>query len=1003
MKKISFLILFFIFQSACSVSQRIEESDNSIINPTTPILQIESGGHTTAIVDMFFTNDGKQLVTASRDKTVRVWDVSNGKLLRTLRGQIGDGEPGMIFAAALSSDNRWLAISGWMSMVSGMQGVSNKTGQIRLFDFQSGEIVRLLGQTEGASFGTQALAFSPDNTTLVSSYGGGKLVLWNVLTGQSRELGQHFNDIHSVSFSPNGQQVVVGNDNYAAVMDIFSGKVIQNLIIDNPVSENDNAVVFTPDGRYILSNADWSYNKIVLWDANSGKSIKVLASSNSKIRRLIISSDSSLVLAINGKHCDVYAIPSGKLVKRFSKHDNTIFSAVFAPTGTLVASAGGNRNTIYIWDALTGEVKQRIQSAGSKIVNIGLSGHLLGWGKDITHIAPKGSAFAINKNTDGSAFARSELTHQYDLKTRTIQPIDADFSWRRGLKSTAQASIISGDDGYSLDLKNGKKWTASEKGALSLTLSPDSSSIIEGGSYPHISAISTNDGEFQKEYIGHKGAIWSLATSEDGRLLVSGSQDQTMRIWDLDSRKNLLTIFHGDDDEWAAWTPEGFFDASPNGDKYIGWHVNQGEDKAAKFFSATQFRRYLYRPDIVINTLDLLSSGKAIQQAGMSDFTLGDLIERAPSNITISNIKPLNNRQLEVSILLSINQTNIPERITIFVNGSQQLSEKERVLSGINPSDALTYVVSSSDKKNIIKVLVENKWAESSAEAHFTNPNWSNDKKPKGVLYVTAIGINSYPNLPHDQQLNTPGLDAERISKIFKELEGKLYDKVEIQLLTNKTNIHITASQISKLLLKQAESTSAEDTSIIFLAGHGVTDSKNNYHFVTADTGINNLKAEKVDIINGTSFDWTLLHKALDITQGTRLVIVDTCQAGAVLSKSRIDIKKLIKDVHDVNAIIYSGTSRQQAGLETNKGGVFTNAILDGIQGQATYNNNFLQFTSLKNYVDNAVPIANNKIIQRGLKKIKKTKSEKSIMELTQTPIAVIPDDMKDFVIYYQK
>ena len=58
---------------------------------------------------------------------------------------------------------------------------------------------------------------------------------------------------------------------------------------------------------------------------------------------------------------------------------------------------------------------------------------------------------------------------------------------------------------------------------------------------------------------------------------------------------------------------------------------------------------------------------------------------------------------------------------------------------------------------------------------------------------------------------------------------------------------------------------------------------------------------------------------------GKRLVIVDTCQAGSVFSKNRTDVSKLVKDIHDVNALVYSGASRQQSGLETEK----VNVMLD--------------------------------------------------------------------------
>lgn len=119
-----------------------------------PILQIDSGGHMAVIRDIFFTHDDNTLISASDDKTVRVWDIASGKTLRILRGQIGPGHEGKIFAAALSPDNRWLAIGGYSTDDS-----------IRFIDLLSGQVVRLLKGHRGI---ISALAFSADSRRLVS-------------------------------------------------------------------------------------------------------------------------------------------------------------------------------------------------------------------------------------------------------------------------------------------------------------------------------------------------------------------------------------------------------------------------------------------------------------------------------------------------------------------------------------------------------------------------------------------------------------------------------------------------------------------------------------------------------------------------------------------------------------------------------------------------------------------------------------------------------------------
>ena len=74
---------------------------------------LDTGGHMALIRGIAFTPDGRQLVSASDDKTIRVWDLASGKTVRTIRGESAPGHAGKIFAMALSPDGKWLAAGGY--------------------------------------------------------------------------------------------------------------------------------------------------------------------------------------------------------------------------------------------------------------------------------------------------------------------------------------------------------------------------------------------------------------------------------------------------------------------------------------------------------------------------------------------------------------------------------------------------------------------------------------------------------------------------------------------------------------------------------------------------------------------------------------------------------------------------------------------------------------------------------------------------------------------------
>src|SRR5271157_3083498 len=104
--------------------------------PEKPILVLDAGGHTATVWKVLFTRDGKQLISVSQDKTIRVWDVASGAPLRVLRPPIGPIAGGQFYAAALTPDGRTLAAggTGW------------RLGEVPIYliDLATGSILRVL-------------------------------------------------------------------------------------------------------------------------------------------------------------------------------------------------------------------------------------------------------------------------------------------------------------------------------------------------------------------------------------------------------------------------------------------------------------------------------------------------------------------------------------------------------------------------------------------------------------------------------------------------------------------------------------------------------------------------------------------------------------------------------------------------------------------------------------------------------------------------------------------
>ena len=126
----------------------------------TPLPMLDTSGHMAKISGIAFTPDGRQLVSASDDKTIRVWDLASGKTVRTIRGESAPGDAGKVYAMALSPDGKWLAGGVIAALARGPP-----SDAIRLYEFASGKLVALL---KGHANVVNGLAFSPDGSKLIS-------------------------------------------------------------------------------------------------------------------------------------------------------------------------------------------------------------------------------------------------------------------------------------------------------------------------------------------------------------------------------------------------------------------------------------------------------------------------------------------------------------------------------------------------------------------------------------------------------------------------------------------------------------------------------------------------------------------------------------------------------------------------------------------------------------------------------------------------------------------
>ena len=188
-----------------------------------------------------FSPNGTLLAAGGEDRSIQLWDVASGKLVRSLPGH----SKGTL-AVAFSPDGRWLASGGGDSAV-------------KLWDVATGQPLRSMT----AARWVRAVAFSPDGKILASAGEDRAIRLWDPASGQLvRTLTGHSRWVRSIAFSRDGRLIASGGqDKLVKVWDVASGRETNNL---TGHTEPVFSVAFAPDGHTLASGgADAA---VRLWD-----------------------------------------------------------------------------------------------------------------------------------------------------------------------------------------------------------------------------------------------------------------------------------------------------------------------------------------------------------------------------------------------------------------------------------------------------------------------------------------------------------------------------------------------------------------------------------------------------------------------------------------------------------------------------------------------------------------------------------------------------------------
>ena len=467
-------------------------------------------GHSGSVTSVVYSPDNHYILSGSRDKTLKLWEISTGK-----------------------------------------------------------EIKSFIGHSERVT----SVDYSPNGEYVLSGSADKSIKLWNVKTGEViRTYKGHTEDVNSVAFSPDGKTIASGSyDKTVKFWNLQTGGILYTL---KGGSGEVSSIAFSPDGNWLASASWGSSNKdylVRLWDVHSGNLIRKFTGHSKAVNFVTFSSDGKHILTgSSDKTLRIWDVLTGDVIRTFKGHKGGVKSGAFISNRNQVISTGYDR-AVKLWDIQTGKivqsfVKEKLGWPGSIQIAANSNYAITAEGTDKVIKIWDLTKLKVYRTIKGNAANTRSITLTQDGK-KAVFANDNDIAiWDmekhtflnrlKGHSRVVMGVAITPDDRFivsgSVD-KTIKIWNihngqlmrtiqAHDKPITSIAITPNGKYVLSGAADKLMKLWNISSGELIRIFKGHKSTIWSVDINNGGDRILSASSDKTIQLWNLQNGRKIKTI-----------------------------------------------------------------------------------------------------------------------------------------------------------------------------------------------------------------------------------------------------------------------------------------------------------------------------------------------------------------------------------------------------------------------------------------------------------------------------